>query len=814
MFRIVLSIFAVILLTLPVAGWWLAQSSLPRLDGIAGANSLLKEAAIVTDDRGVPYISASSELDMYRAQGYWSASHRLFQMDMLRRLGRGEMSQVFGTHVLPQDKLMRQIGFARISAEELKLLSSDARKALDAYCQGVNDAISAGEAHKPIEFWMLGYYPSAWKAEDTLVLMKYLQYVQEESWSLDDLRQRVLDKVGPVVASRLFEESFPAPPAKTSDSRTTVISGLPDLKSLPQLRDLPPIARRCLETLPGIGSNGWAVSGTATDNGGALLALDRHSELTEPNLWYACTLATGENKVAGVTIPGVPGVMYGRNGNVSWGATAYKADTQDLFIEQFSPEFPNKYKTPDGWAVAREVIEEIPCKSTFEVQNLQHKVWVTRHGPVLIGNDGSGTNAVVLAWSGTDISTPAFETFYRLNKVSDWNQFRTVLRGYRGSPQSFIFADQKGNIGLQIAGNLPERKESELTKKLRASLLLPGWTGSYDWIGRMEFEAMPYSFNPKEGFVVANFTNLPGYEQPVTPYPVQRINSLLAACKAGGRRPGLPDMAVLQSDEYAPLHLLVKETIQKHLTSQEVNEAFQLSAMQVLDQWDGYLRRQSASAAIYESFVRTVGRRVVMSKMGLPLADEYLKRWPRWTVQVEHCLSQKNTDWLPPEERKFDTFVVTSFAQALRDLRSKNVQSDLDFNKLQWDQYHKVTFRHLLFDAVPDWEKPLGRFINVGPEGVGGDADTVNAFNYDASGLPGEFNCTIGPTERLLIDMSDNDKFYETQPLGQSGHMMSPNRCDQLKSWLQAKPLAVPFSEEQSDKQQRHKIILTPQANP
>ena len=120
----------------------------------------------------------------------------------------------------------------------------------------------------------------------------------------------------------------------------------------------------------------------------------------------------------------------------------------------------------------------------------------------------------------------------------------------------------------------------------------------------------------------------------------------------------------------------------------------------------------------------------------------------------------------------------------------------------------------MLFDAEPAWENTFGRLINIGPEGVGGDADTVNSFNYDASGAPGQFNSTIGPTERLLIDLSDGDKFYETQPLGQSGHLMSPNRFDQLKSWLQAKPLPVPFSDEQSDRQQRHKVILTPQGSP
>ncbi len=804
MFKIVLSILALTLLSVPIGAWWFAQASLPRVDGIAVVHTLQKEAAIVSDDLGVPFITASSQADLYRAQGYWTGSQRLFQMDMMRRMARGELSEVFGKDSLSQDGLMRQIGFTRVAREELKLLSADAKKALEAYCQGVNEAIADLDGRRPIEFLLLGYYARNWTPEDSLVVMKYQQYIQEESWSLDDLRQRVLDKTGADVASRLFEESFPSPPAKTVG-----ISG-PNLGALIDMPALPPLVRKNVQTKPGFGSNGWVVTGGGTDTGGSLLALDRHSQLVEPNIWYACTLSTADFKVAGITMPGVPGIMYGRNANIAWGATAYNADTQDLFIEQFSPQFPNKYKTPDGWAAAREVIEEIPCKATFQTKMLQHKVMVTRHGPVLINSEGS-TNAVVLAWSGNDIATPQLETFYRLNRVADWQQFRDVLKGYKGSPQTFLFADKKGTGGLQLAGNVPERKESELTKKLKASLLLPGWTGSYDWTGRMDFANMPVSFNPKEGFVVANYTNLPGYETPVTPYPVQRLNSLLTSYKQSNRRPGLPDMADLQGDEYAPLAALVKETLQKHINKQEVNDQYQLSALQVLDQWDGFLRKQSASAAIYESMVRTVGRRVLMARMGVPLTNEYLRRWPRWTVQVEHCLSGKSNEWLPPEERKFDTFVVTSFAQALRDLRLKDAGQEPDMSKLSWDSFHKVTFRHMLFDAAPNLENALARLVEVGPEGVGGDQDTINSLNVDSSGAPGEFECTLGPTERLLIDMSDSDKFYETQPLGQSGHMLSPNRCDQLKLWLQVKPLPVPFSDEQSDRQQRHKIILTPQ---
>ncbi len=931
MLRVVLSIIVILLLALPVLGWWMIQSSLPKADGIAVVHGLSKEAAIVTDERGVPYITASSQADLYRAQGYWVASQRLFQMDMLRRISRGELAEVFGSQCLSQDKLMRQIGFSRLAKEEEKLLSKETRQALQFYCQGVNAAIEEQEGRKPLEFMLLGYYPRQWQPEDTLAIMKYIQYTQEESWTLDDLRQRVLDKVGPEITSTLFEDGFGKPAAQAADlngpppgiessakpnpaetgsqpeaappgaaavkggsvttggatgagsanAATETSPGGKDVQKekahhaaetgqrtsstqsqvkpkvnkpkrpknpsrplpknnsgddinrtereingvereingvaperpqqrIPDSRELPPMVRKYLESLPGIGSNGWVVAGSATDTGGCLLALDRHSELSDPNLWFTCSLSTADFKVCGITIPGVPGIMYGRNNSIAWGATAYKADTQDLFVEKFSPQFPNKYKTPDGWAAAREIIEEIPCKGAFQKQLYQHKVVVTRHGPILLENESNNT-AVALAWTGHDIAEPQLETLYRLNRAGNWQQFRNILKAYRGATQTFLYADRNGNIGSQIAGNIPLRKQSELTGRLKASQVLLGWPGRYDWTARLEFQEMPSSYNPKEGFLIANAINLNGFQAPVTPYPVQRAQFVLASYKPANRKPGLPDMADLQADEYAPLQVLVKSTLQKCINKQEVIDQFQLSALKFMDKWDGYLRRPSASAAIYESFIRTVAKRMISNKLGAPLTQEYLRRWPRWSVQVERMLSQKDNEWLPVGERTFETFMVTSFSQSLKDLRS--TAGDAGLASLSWEKYHRARFKNLLFDGQPDWESTLGSLFNASPVGVGGDGDTINAFPIDMTNKSGEFISTIAPTERLLIDMSDGDKFYETQPLGQSGQFLAPNRLDQLRAWIQASPLPVAFSDQQAEKQQRHKAILTPEGS-
>lgn len=838
MFRIVVTIIVLVVLALPVLGWWLAQSSLPKSDGVSQVPILLKEASVVMDGRGVPNIQATSEADLYRAQGYWTATARLFQMDIYRRIARGELAAVYGNQCLATDKLMRQIGLGRLAAEEFKVLSPEAKNSLKDYAAGVNEYIRESETHKSPEFLLLGYYPRAWTPEDTLAVLKYVQYLSEESWTLDELKQRVLEKVGPVLASQLFEHGFPQDaekmeqPKSNSDSSPqscipsqsgatqVTYKGSQTLPDLSRLRSalpssLPESVRRVVETVPGFGSNGWLVSGTVSDSQGALLALDRHSTFTDPNLWYVCTLSAGAYKAGGITIPGVPGIMYGRNADIGWAATAYKADTQDLFVEQFSTQFPNKYKTVEGWGTAKTFSEEIECKSTLQKQIFEHKITQTSHGPVLLTTED---RAVVLSWTGFDKATPQYESLFKLNRAKDWNAFKEILKNYKGSPQTFIYADNKGNIGFQMAGNVPTRAESAYATRLDGSQIFAGWTGAGQWTGRVDFSEMPTGYNPPDGFAVAGYSGLAGFNSQSTPYPVQRINAVLTSLRKSTRRPGLSEMADLQADEYAPLSQLVKSVLTKSTKAQSSIERSQQDALNMMQRWDGYLGRKSAFATIYEAFLQTAARRLLTEKLGESLTQEYLKRWPRWTVQVERFLRNGESDsnlkaWLPSEERTFQTFMQTTFATAIGDLKGKNEKANV--SDWAWSKFHTIKFHHLFFEGLPALENSIGILVNGRPDGVGGDSDAVSASNVDPVNPRKDaaaFPSTYGPTSRLLIDMSDADKFYETQPRGQSGHLLSPNRFDTLISWIQGNPLPVSFSETEIEKSQRHKVILTPES--
>ena len=749
------------------------------LDGIVALPKLSGQALIKFDERAVPYIEASSDHDLYCIQGYATAAQRFFQMDMLRRTAKGELSELLGASLLSEDKLNRMIGFNRIAADEWKRLSKESRSNLQAYCDGINAYLSQYHGKEGIEYTLLAATPRRWSPTDSLAILKYRQYQLDESWRLDDMRQRIIDKAGEKVASKLFNQVL----------QKSLISSLPannlNLSRFVKASSVP--------IQPTWGSNAWLVGAPLSDSKGALLACDKHTAFSAPDPWFFLSLTTGEIHVAGASIPGVPAIFMGRNENIGWAGVSLKADTQDLFVEQFSPQFPTKYRTPTGWQNAVEVTEEIPIRFA---NPLIYKVLSTRHGPILLRND---TAAVAMSWSGADsTTTPVLETMFQINRAKNWQDFCSALSRYSGASETFVYADRNGNIGYHAAGNIPIHTTGS------GNQLMPGWIQASDWIGRAGFASLPNSFQPPQNFAVAddpanfasfNFNN---------PYRAMRIASVLQAQKASGQKVGLPDMADLQGDTLARLAPLLKKEIIQAATRAEVIDRYQLSAISELKRWDGVLKPDSVAAAIYESFLINFTRRILEPKLGTDLTLEYLQRWPRWSVMVEHLLTEKGKDWLPPEERTYETFLITTFGSAVKNIRVA-LKTD-DQSKWSWQNLHQITFHPLFLDSTP--YAPLARFADIGPVGVGGDQDTVNACNTDFNVDPWLFRSNSGPTARLLLDMSNHDQLFESTPLGQSGHLSSANRSDQLTSWQKLEPHSVAFSESQLDKQMQHKLFF------
>ncbi len=877
-------------------------------------------AQIRFDERGIPYVEASSDRDLWLVEGYAHASDRMFQMDMLRRAARGQMSEVFGEQCLIDDKLMRSVGISQIADAELKKLSQDVRAFLDAYSMGVNEYLRRNVKTLPLEFATLAYRPEPWKPADTLCVLKYLQFEADESWRLDDLRQRICDKQGgEKLASEIFEEPLrsvinqapspipppkeepvPATPAALPDATTpgaardaakpaalpdastpgTAPGGAPGTKNgasktsaqaaagtetrasstnvrtaprvprtpgtspsprtAPTLRYTPPAEtapstqsepepttapditpapstparptsptgyapslesyKKAVALLasmdPRIGSNAFGISGAMSDTRGSLLANDKHALYTVPDRFYQISLKSPSTHLVGATIPGVPGIITGRNQFISFGSANLKADTQDLILEEFSSQFPNKYRTAEGWQNVAENIVAIPVRMK---KDLLHKVLTTKHGPILTRSETSG---VSLSWTGSRPLKPIIEALWKMNKAKDLVSFSLALDDYQGNPQTFVFADKKGSVGYKVAGAVPDRR-----KFGGGSVMVPGWLVRQA-PPLMKAAELPQELIAKEGFVIAGEQRIAGHPSINSPYPPMRIRQVLSSYKRSGQRAGLPELGLLQTDQTAPLIELVKSELKRATDKTELIDKTQLTALEQLNNWSQrqyQLTPDSVPAAIYESFINTLAHRILEPKLGADATAEYLERWPRSTVLIERILRAHPNQWLPPGERSYDAFLISTFGMSLKGVRVSAEKEDAKI--VPWGTLHKVTFRH----PIAKYNSSFAPVLDIGPSSVGGDQDTVSAANIKPSKDAWNFLSSVGPTLRMLIDMADDEKIYSNLSLGESGQLISSYRADQLPAWLKMEPHAMAVSDKQVDRQEKHKLILTNQ---
>jgi penicillin G amidase len=794
-----LFLIAVLLIVGSGYAYWLCQQSMPIVDGVVSVPELDSQVKVRFDQSEVPYILAVTEKDLFASQGFVTASQRMFQMDMLRRAARGELSEVFGSTCLAHDKLARTLGFTRIAKIQQAALKPETKAKLKAYCDGVNAYISESEQRTPLEFMVLAYRPHQWQITDTLAILSFLQYNLDESWRLDDFRTRVLTKVGPKLASELFDQPL-------SDKTVSTSYALPDLQNKIGNLEIGNLkfSNLLVPPNPSWGSSAWTISATLSNSKGCLLACDRHGPFSFPDLWYSCSLEGPNIHVAGATIPGVPGILFGRNEKIAWAANSFKADCQDLFVEQFSDKFPSKYRVPFGWSTADELTEEIGQRFR---ENVIQKISVTRHGPVLSMNDNVG---VALAWSGFQQKQSVFDTLWKINKAKDWGEFRDALKTYTGSPQTFLCADSKGNIGLQVAGTIPTRKSDKEKDGFRfsdGSTLLPGWLDQNLWGDPIVFDDLPSAFNSSDGFLVADDAKYSGMYLNSNKVIPRRISDVLAQYRRSNQHPDLPEMSSLQGDQQAYLEATITSELAKAAKRTESINIYEQKALSILQKSDNQLRGDNASASIYEVFINNLMRRILEPKLGAPMMQEYVQRWPRWTEFVEKVLREKPKDLLPPEGQAYDVFLLTTFVDTLKDLRLAFKTEEP--SKWTWRSLHQINFRDILKGEITG--PAYWALFPFAPStvGVGGDQDSVFNCNYQIDKLPAHYNSDSGPLVRTVIDMADDDKFYQTLTLGQSGHLPSFHRTDQVRSWINCDPQAMAFSRTQLDRQLQHTLILT-----
>ena len=756
-----------------------AQQTPPQTLTAAG----LKESVTVRRDaRGIPYIEAGNDADLYFAQGFVTAQDRLWQMDIFRRVARGELSEIFGARVLDEDKRWRRYGFAGIVEAGLPALSPELRAALDNYSRGVNAYIATlDDKTLPVEFRILQYKPRQWRATDTLVIGKILADALSSTWQTDLLRaslgglpkEKLSDLtniVTPFDVVLFGKDTEVQSPKSEAQSRLRMTNG--ELQTAGKESEL---RRASLERIgfyaeESAASNNWVISGRRTLDGKPILANDPHLLASAPGIWYLTHLSAPNVRVSGVTFPGVPGIVLGHNEFIAWGATNVGPDVQDLYREQFDAQ--GRVKTPRGWAQAKTRREEIkvranPLATATETQILE--VLETRNGVVI--TEEAPARKLALKWTALDPKNQEFEAFFALNRARNWEDFKNALRKYGGATQNFVYADTAGNIGWYAAGRIPIRRTGE------GELPYEGASDAGDWTGYIPFEELPNLYNPAEGFIVTANQRIVGtsykYQQisrdAAPPWRARRIYDLINA----NPKITMNDARDIQHDSFnIPLSNLAREIVKVGVVPE---------VKQILGGWDGRMTADSKGALVANEIRNCLSGKIAADNPPVPVyaVSERILDW---------AIREKSARWLPKGFAGYTDLINACEKESAASLERR---FGADREKWVWGNVFQSRFMHPLSIA------PLigGQFM-IKPVGLNGSGQTPNVGSYVSMrhiSSPGNWDAT-----RFVI------------PLGQSGNPQSPRWKDQFEAWRTGSPQIFPFSKEAVENAAKETVTLQP----
>ncbi len=763
---------------------------------------LRDKVTVRRDERGIPYIEAKNDDDLYFAQGFITASDRLWQMDLFRRNARGELAEIFGSSVLEEDKRHRTLGFAHVVEIEAAEAEPQVKAVLNAYANGVNAYIASLDAKSwPPEFQLLQYKPKPWTASDSLIIIKNFFESLSTTWRLDLMREALSD-LPPAKLAALMPETSALDVlvvGKDDVKKSARRSGSLQQREVPRnlLSELNLDAELEARSLGRLGlyadslaaSNNWVVNGKHTASGKPLLANDPHLAPSAPSIWYMVHLSAPGMRVAGVTAAGLPGIVIGHNDHIAWGFTNVGPDVQDVYLEKFDPKNPRLYLTPAGWREAEIRHEEIKVRKGFtdaSTNVVPLDVTVTRHGPIVLEKDG---RRYALRWTALDPQLNRASVNQSLNSARNWKEFTSALQSYNGPMQNMVYADNAGHIGYYAAGKVPIRKSGD------GSVPYDGSTDVGEWMSFIPFDKLPHLFDPAAGIIVTANQRVVGQNYPyflthswAQPYRARRILDLLQA----KQKLTSEDFRTIQGDVYTRAGETFTRAVMKTLAGQLHSPADD-QLQETLDafaKWDARLDADSTVGPLAAQMRLAFRSRMINAAIGEERARIF--GWANFDTTLDRLMTEQPADWLPKEFKSYAELFRACYADA-RQALTKSLGTDE--SKWIWGNLAKARFPH-----------PLASVPLVGLEFA------IQPFPQNGTGvlLGATVNVGSAVSMRFIADAGDWDKTQHGITLGESGIPTNPHWTDQLADWRAVTPRAFPFTQAAVAKATSETLILEP----
>jgi len=715
---------------------------------------------IVFDDRMIPHIFAQNDYDLYLAQGYVTAMHRLWQMDFQTRFAAGRISEVVGKKAIEVDRYQRRMGMVYGAEKSLEGMMADpqSREMIQAYTDGINAYIKTlSPASYPLEYKILDFKPENWTPIKCALLLKQMSAVLAMG-SDEFYMTNILKKFGPEITKNLFPDypfrEDPIIPVGTKwDFNPLKIPATPQ-----SFTDATTGTVKTKKKEEGIGSNNWALSGSKTASGYPILANDPHLDLTLPSIWYQIQLHAPGINAYGVSLPGAPGIVVGFNDKIAWGVTNVAADVLDFYQIKFKDSTHNSYWYKEKWNATVKRNEEIKIRG--EKSEMDTVVY-THHGPVVYfqqpkySRAGNVPVGDALRWIAHEKSNE-LKTFYLLNRGKNYDDYRKALGFYTAPAQNFAFASVDNDIAITPNGKFP------LKWKDQGKFILDGTDPAYDWQGWIPNNQNPTVKNPSRGFVSsANQSSTdPGYPYYInwefSPYERgKRINDRLAVMN----KATADSIRLMQTDNYSILAQNILPALMPLLDPEQLN-ATQKEAMSITAKWNKRYDAGEIAASIFEIWTKRLSFDIwddEFTVKGIPM------RYPSRDRTVEMILKEPNARW-------YDN-INTRKKETLADLVNEAFKFSCDSLERRFGPINKEwAWANVKQTNVPHLAKIPGFGSKVLM--IGGAKSTINAL--------GETN---GPSWRMVIELGKTPKGHGVYPGGQSGNPGSKFYDNMLDTW-------------------------------
>ena len=790
--RIGAVLVVVVLAVLAALTTWLNRS-IPPIRGQESVTGLGAPVEVTWDSLGVPHIMAGSDSDALEALGYLHARDRLWEMETMRRAAEGRLSEILGRAALGADQYLRSLDIPYAAWRCERAMAPETRSLALAYVRGINRWIAAHPRPLGPEFQLLRFKPGPWTTNQLFEIGRLMAWDLVNAGGELELA-RAAAMLGPERVKELFPSyadsaavilpkgagQWATAPAGTRARRhggtaavgteaqghggTGVPSALLAAKDIPRI---PALAEVVLDaTSISRASNSWVIGPSRTRSGKPILANDPHLALRAPSLWYLAIIESPGFHVAGATIPGLPAVVLGHNRRIAWGLTNVGVDDVDYVIERLSDD-RSKVQTPTGWADLTVVRDSIRVRGRPAVP------FVLRRGPhgPLIGPapGGDAHTQLAMRWNALDPSDE-LTALLGVDRAGNWAEFRAALAGFKAPEQNWIYADVDGNIGYQMTGAVPVRRSGN------GLLPTPGWTDEGAWVRYLDFEELPWTLNPPEGFIVTANNRVIGPEYPyfITAnwefsYRAERIRELILAGGGSGGGPfTADDVRRMQMDTVDAFARWAKE-----IAAKAAGDAGRPDVASALHEWSGVMGADRTEPSIFWTWYRALQRLTYEDELPSGYAPSSpLHRW----------LSAGTSPWFDdartPEKEDLPQLAARAMREALPIAEGK-----------RWGTLHQTLSAHML-GGQRILDRLLG--LNIGPTPRAGSLYTVDVADFSARRPP--YLNTHAASFRQVVDLADIEHSGMIITTGESGNPLSRRYRDQVGRWMRGELWTVPLS--------------------